>query len=90
MHPRVAGLVDIDELARLQGVGDVNINPSGGTLQLSTYGTLTSGQWTQFKIPLSALMTDATLGQQTSFYKADLQITNGGAGQIFWLEWYFS
>lgn len=68
-------------------VGDVNINPSGGTYQLPG---LTANAWNQIAIPLASIMTDSTLGQQLSWYKADLQITTGGSGQLFSLEWYFS
>lgn len=61
-------------------IGDHNITVAGGgpnTLNLSTYGTLTTGAWTVFKVPLNVLLNDATLGVQTSVYKFDMIETNG-------------
>jgi hypothetical protein len=73
-------------------VGDHNINSSAGNgnvVQLSNYGTLTNGAYTNFKVPLADIETDFQFGQQTSWYKMDLQ-SNGGDG-TFWIDnWNFS
>lgn len=71
------------------GSGDQDIFASAGNPLTVAVGT-TSTSWQLFQISLASIQTDYQFGQQTTGYKWDLQITSGGAGQSFWLEWSFS
>lgn len=70
------------------GTGDQDILASAGNNLTIPVGTA-STSWQLFPISLSSVMTDYLLGQQTTGYKWDLQITTGGAGISLWLEWEF-
>lgn len=71
------------------GTGDQDIQSSAGNNLVVSVGT-TSTSWQLFQLSLASVQTDYQFGQQTTAYKWDLQITSGGAGQTFWLEWSFS
>lgn len=63
-------------------VGDVTLN----TVQSTSYNTFTNTTgWFRFKIPLRPDLMNA----QTAWYKCNIQ-DNGGSGNTYWLETYFS